>query len=749
MPEHNRTRSNPNTATPTMFPGRRLFSTVGAFAAVLTFGSSVPVVPEGECAASGTSGAAAGECQASSNSNSNSEAAATVAGGVAGAGKAPLGCLDRPNWVDSYGYTCKLYADGQYCTADGGFGPGWDPSWGSDYRAYTSADGIDATQACCACGGGLRIGAKPKAKAQAQAQAQAQANAAGTARRAVKAAGEAAAASSAAPAVPEPQAHPPTVAGSGAFGAGVVHELDEATFPTFLGDAATAVVMFYAPWCGACKNFKPVFDATAAAMGAGQHDAGTTGIRFARVDATAFPKLQRRYKVSSYPTVNIFRGGDPNPVHTKLSARSQPDLTAALMAAHSGKPLPAGAAGGSKAQRKPKTDPKTKPAVYQDIEPANSAVRSFDAAGLRAAVRAEPQRLFVVKLYAEWCSHCRQVFPEFTGASVALRDHEDPAVREGVVLAKVNVHDPSGVNDMMTNYYSVKGTPAFIVFRNGDPDTVYNFDVRGDQRDAEHIAAYAADLFTGRVALPAPQQRYCVPGSGEPDPADEVCFFEMPCTKQTWDIMNGWFQTKGWSADTVSVSGEAEFDNLVRAKPNSWVLFSDESTCVASVMLRVAFELGSNREQSVDSLDAANRALWNVIIVRTADPANAPLLARYVPGGLRPEGQAVRVVSAEDVIAGRTSQALDMDMLMYPLAPSLPEHPLQLYVLGVGMIKTIWTLRLNGALFEHWGSPTLEQDLRAVIEEQWDDFLGDGKRDFIEEDFVEWQRLYRQFRPRD
>lgn len=48
--------------------------------------------------------------------------------------------------------TCMDYQRLSLCTFDGGYGPGWDPTDGvfSDW----STDGIDATQACCVCGGG-------------------------------------------------------------------------------------------------------------------------------------------------------------------------------------------------------------------------------------------------------------------------------------------------------------------------------------------------------------------------------------------------------------------------------------------------------------------------------------------------------------------------------------------------------------------------------------------------------------------
>ena len=61
------------------------------------------------------------------------------------------GCQDQPDFLDNEAEGCYEYVTLGYCL-DGGYGPAWEASWGqfSDY----AVDGIDASQACCACGGG-------------------------------------------------------------------------------------------------------------------------------------------------------------------------------------------------------------------------------------------------------------------------------------------------------------------------------------------------------------------------------------------------------------------------------------------------------------------------------------------------------------------------------------------------------------------------------------------------------------------
>ena len=66
-------------------------------------------------------------------------------------------CRDYHRWLDSYNYQCVHYEESRYCTSSGQPGVGWTAEWGriSDWKV---PGGHDATEACCACGGGHRTG---------------------------------------------------------------------------------------------------------------------------------------------------------------------------------------------------------------------------------------------------------------------------------------------------------------------------------------------------------------------------------------------------------------------------------------------------------------------------------------------------------------------------------------------------------------------------------------------------------------
>ena len=78
--------------------------------------------------------------------------------------------------------------------------------------------------------------------------------------------------------------------------------LTEATFDKALEKYEHMLVMFYAPWCGHCKKFKPELEKAAAVL-------RKENLIVAKVDATAEKKLAEKYGVRGYPTVKFFKKG--------------------------------------------------------------------------------------------------------------------------------------------------------------------------------------------------------------------------------------------------------------------------------------------------------------------------------------------------------------------------------------------------------------------------------------------------------
>lgn len=63
-------------------------------------------------------------------------------------------CDDAPGeWRSPSGLSCDDYIARKYCLPDGSYGTGWGTG-GELFSAFADSDGIDASQACCGCGGG-------------------------------------------------------------------------------------------------------------------------------------------------------------------------------------------------------------------------------------------------------------------------------------------------------------------------------------------------------------------------------------------------------------------------------------------------------------------------------------------------------------------------------------------------------------------------------------------------------------------
>jgi len=63
-------------------------------------------------------------------------------------------CEDSPpGWVSLTGATCQQYETDLLCTPDGEYGSGWKRGEMGEFSDW-AVDGVDASRACCACGGG-------------------------------------------------------------------------------------------------------------------------------------------------------------------------------------------------------------------------------------------------------------------------------------------------------------------------------------------------------------------------------------------------------------------------------------------------------------------------------------------------------------------------------------------------------------------------------------------------------------------
>ena len=77
-----------------------------------------------------------------------------------------------------------------------------------------------------------------------------------------------------------------------------VVELTKENFEKVITSNATVVVDYWAPWCGPCRGFAPVYERVAEA---------NPDVVFAKVDTDAEQEIASHFQIRSIPTLMVFR----------------------------------------------------------------------------------------------------------------------------------------------------------------------------------------------------------------------------------------------------------------------------------------------------------------------------------------------------------------------------------------------------------------------------------------------------------
>jgi protein disulfide-isomerase A6 len=199
-----------------------------------------------------------------------------------------------------------------------------------------------------------------------------------------------------------------------------VQHLTSGDFDDVVGQKGkAALVEFYAPWCGHCKNLAPEWKI------AGETFQPDDNIVIAAVDATENQDLAGRFGVQGYPTIKYFPAGSQE-AEEYTGGRTADTIVSWVN----------DKIGTRRVVKKP-------PSAVADLTTA-----SFDNVAM------DPTKTVFVEFYAPWCGHCKSLAPKYEDLAKTFAGDTD------VIIAKVDATAHSELGQR----FDVSGFPTLKMF---------------------------------------------------------------------------------------------------------------------------------------------------------------------------------------------------------------------------------------------------------------------------------------------
>ncbi|RPD60361.1 protein disulfide isomerase [Lentinus tigrinus ALCF2SS1-7] len=215
-----------------------------------------------------------------------------------------------------------------------------------------------------------------------------------------------------------------------------VLELTPDNFDEIIGKGKPALVEFFAPWCGHCKNLAPVYEQLADAYAHAKDK-----VIIAKVDADGVGRpLGQQYGVTGFPTLKWFgpEGGEPE----KYDGGRDLEALANFVTSKSG----------VKSSIKPPPPP-----AYQILD-----IHTFDDVALN------PEKDVIVAFTAPWCGHCKRLKPIYDDVA------KDFSNEPNCIIANVDADAQN--NRPLATKYEIGSFPTIKFFPKGQKDSPVDYD---------------------------------------------------------------------------------------------------------------------------------------------------------------------------------------------------------------------------------------------------------------------------------
>ncbi|GJQ09666.1 hypothetical protein GpartN1_g1457.t1 [Galdieria partita] len=212
-------------------------------------------------------------------------------------------------------------------------------------------------------------------------------------------------------------------------------DLDEKEFDRVIDGSKPALVEFYAPWCGHCKNLAPEYERL------GEAAKNVKDVIVAQVDADKHSNLAKRFGVQGFPTIKWF--------HKKVDKASSEDFsgsrTAESLADFIHQKL-----GRTNIIRLPK----------EEVHVVELSPENFDRIVL------DPTKNVLVEFYAPWCGHCKALKPHYEKVARTFKDSSE------VIIAALD----ADANRDIAQRFGISGFPTIKFFPATEKKDVVEYD---------------------------------------------------------------------------------------------------------------------------------------------------------------------------------------------------------------------------------------------------------------------------------